>query len=173
MRWRGMNTILPGFISGFNMRKLSQTRRLARLRTTARMQNFLPHITPACKFPVLLGAAAATSKAPAAERPDIFTASKSDLSVSLSLFSRRYLIAGTLSPDRSIIQLLRRKLGAALHAAAFEDQTTTFGGHTGHKAQATFSSAVRRLIGSFHDIVSLFFRFNGLFGYRQCRVCNN
>ena len=62
---------------------------------------------------------------------------------------------GTLSPGHSIF-LLRRKFGATLHAAAFQDQTATFGGHAGHKAQAAFSSAVRRLIGSFHDITSFF-----------------
>ena len=101
--WRGMKTRRHGFICGLSKRKLSQTNLLARLRTTAFRQNFLPHITPAFKLPSVESAAAATNKAPAAEQPDSLTASKSDFRVNLSLFSRRCLRAGTLSPKHSIV----------------------------------------------------------------------
>lgn len=50
---------------------------------------------------------------------------------------------------------LRGKFHAALHPAAFQNQTAALGGHARHETDPTFSSAVRRLKCSFHHSLPL------------------
>lgn len=52
---------------------------------------------------------------------------------------------------------LRGKLGAALHPAAFQNQTSALGGHARHETDPAFSSAIRRLKCSFHNSFPLCF----------------
>lgn len=138
---RGISTRRQVAISGFNSRKLSHIRRLARFRSTASRLYFFPHMTPHRRKSSGAGATTTNIPRPTYLVPSRRTWSNSVLQSSLSLLQRDFTSAGS-------------QPGTALLTATLQDQTAAGSGHTGAETEFAFAADVRRLKSSFHDFSS-------------------
>ena len=152
-------TIRQGQIRLPSKRKLSHIRRRARFLSTASRLNFLLHITPhLANFSSLCTTDTAIST-PARRKGALLRRSNSTLRSSFEflrkrkrsdakIYSQKYLENEPGSGGQSL---------AAFLTAAFDDQTSGVGGHTGKETEPTFAAPIGGLKSSFHLRFSLFF----------------
>ena len=150
IRRRGMSTMRHGRIRLPSRRKLSHIIRRARFRSTASRLNFLLHITPhLANFPSP-GATETAISEPARRKGALLRRSNSDLRCSLELLRRCKRWSAKIRSLKLIWNCSGGQSLPTLLTAAFDDQTSGMGSHTGKETDPAFTAPIGGLKSSFH-----------------------
>ena len=147
---RGISTTQQGMIRLLSRRIHSHINRRARFRSTASRLNFLLHITPnLANFPSP-GATETAISIPARRKGALFRRSNSDLRCSLELLRRCKRWSAKIRSLKLIWNWSGGQSLPTLLTAAFDDQTSGMGSHTGKETDPAFTAPIGGLKSSFH-----------------------